>query len=218
MGRKKVGILQFLGTNCDRDIWKAVEALGYSPCWLWYEDTYDLTGWEAIFIPGGFSYGDYLRGGALAAHSPVMNSVREFAKKGFPVFGICNGFQILCEAKILPGALLRNQSLKFVDTWVELESQTAHTRWSFEGTCKIPVAHGEGRYYIKDEDLKHLENSNQVWLRYKNNPNGSVSNIAGILNDKKNVGGLMPHPERAVKKWMGCDDGLKILETFLGGM
>ena len=124
-------------------------------------------------------------------------------------------FKILCEAGMLPGALLKNQSLKFVDLWVDLESQTGHQRWSFKGPCQVPVAHGEGRYFITEEDLKYLEDSDQVWIRYKNNPNGSISNIAGILNKEKNVGGLMPHPERAIRKWMGSEDGLKILKTFL---
>lgn len=213
---KKIGITRFLGTNCDRDIWSAVESLGYKPEWLWYEDHHDLKNYEAVFIPGGFSYGDYLRCGALSARSQVMKSVKESAAKGLPVFGICNGFQILCESGLLPGALLRNESVKFIDTWVELESVASEKKWSFEGTKKVPVAHGEGRYFIHEDQKKALYDKDQVWLKYKNNPNGSLDNIAGILNDKKNVGGLMPHPERAMAKWMGSADGKIMLENFLG--
>lgn len=212
---KKVGIARFLGTNCDRDIWSAVENLGFAPEWLWYENQYELKDYQAVFIPGGFSYGDYLRCGALAARSPVMKSIKKASEKGLPVFGICNGFQILCEAGMLPGALLRNESVQFVDSWVELESMTSEKKWFFQDVKKIPIAHGEGRYFIFEDQKKKLYDQDQVWLKYVNNPNGSMDDIAGVLNETKNVGGLMPHPERAMASWMGSNDGRMILENFL---
>lgn len=211
----KIGIARFLGTNCDRDIWNAVESLGFTPEWLWYEDQHDLSGYSAVFIPGGFSYGDYLRCGALAARSQVMKSIKKASEKGLPVFGICNGFQILCESGLLPGALLRNENLKFIDTWVELEAKTQNPRWSFKGTKKIPIAHGEGRYFIHEDEKKKLFDQDQVWVTYKDNPNGSIDDIAGVLNASKNVAALMPHPERAMVNWMGSDDGRTLLENFL---
>ncbi len=213
---KKIGITRFLGTNCDRDIWTAIQGMGYEPEWLWYENQYNLDNYQAVFIPGGFSYGDYLRCGALAARSQVMKSVKTSAEKGLPVFGICNGFQILCEAEMLPGALLRNESVQFIDSWVELECMTTSKRWDFGENKKIPIAHGEGRYFVFEDERSKLYDEDQVWLKYVDNPNGSLDDIAGVLNQKKNVGGLMPHPERAVQAWMGTADGLQILENFLG--
>ncbi len=213
---KKIGITRFLGTNCDRDIWSAVEELGFRPEWLWYENQYDMKDYAAVFIPGGFSYGDYLRCGALAARSQVMKSVKSASEKGLPVFGICNGFQILCEAQMLPGALLRNESVQFIDSWVELESQTSDSKWKFKDNKKIPIAHGEGRYFIFEDQKKKLYDQDQVWVKYVNNPNGSLDDIAGVLNQTKNVGALMPHPERAMEKWMGSADGRSLLQNFLG--
>lgn len=217
MSAKKVGVLRFLGTNCDQDIWKACQDLQTNPEWLWYEDQFEAKDYQALIIPGGFSYGDYLRCGALAAKSSAMKSVAEAANQGVPVLGICNGFQVLCETGLLPGALLRNQSLKFIDDWVELESQTKDSFWSFSGSLKMPIAHGEGRYFITPDSLKKLEDQDQIWVSYKTkNPNGSVNDIAGVISEKKNVGGLMPHPERALKDWMGATDGRKMLAQFLG--
>lgn len=216
MSSKKVGITRFLGTNCDRDIWKACEELGFTPEWLWHEDQFNTADYRAIMIPGGFSYGDYLRCGALAAKSAVMKSVVEAANKGVPVLGICNGFQILCETQLLPGVLLRNEGLKFIDGWVELESKTQASKWKFDQSLKMPIAHGEGRYFINDEQMKSLKQEDQIWVTYKSkNPNGSVEDIAGVLNKTKNVGGLMPHPERAIKSWMGTEDGRVMLSQFL---
>lgn len=168
-----------------------------------------------MIVPGGFSYGDYLRCGALAARSPVMESVREFAKRGGPILGICNGFQVLVESGLLPGALVRNQSLRFVDDWVEMEVVEKRGFWSRNlkgATVKLPVAHGEGRYYNQADELKKLEDKKQIWLKYtKYNPNGSLNSIAGVTNEAGNVAGLMPHPERAIFEWMGSQDGMGFL-------
>lgn len=213
---KKIGITRFLGTNCDRDIWKAVELVGAQPEWLWFDDQHDLKDYDAVFVPGGFSYGDYLRSGALAAKSQVMKSVVEGAKKGLPVIGICNGFQILCETGLLPGALIKNENSKFIDQWVELESISTDKKWTFKANKKIPIAHGDGRYFIHDDEKNKLYDNDQVWLKYQDNPNGSIDDIAGVLNEKKTVGGLMPHPERAMHQWMGGDDGLEMIKAFLG--
>lgn len=221
--KKKIGILRFLGTNCDRDVWQAIEACGAEPQWLWYENRFEPNDLEAFVLPGGFSYGDYLRCGALAARSPVMKSLREAVKRGFPVLGICNGFQILCEAEILPGALLRNQGLKFIDDWVELKPESrakgfALTQGSERESCQLPIAHADGCYYVSADELSRLEDAEQIFCRYQNNPNGSVGDIAGVLNADKNVAGLMPHPERALFDWMGGQDGLKVFQDLCGGL
>ena len=154
---KPVGIVRFLGTNCDRDAWSAVEDLGLKPKWLWFEDQFDVNDYSAYLVPGGFSYGDYLRCGALAAKAPVMKSVTEAARKGFPVLGICNGFQVLTEAGLLPGALVRNESRKFIDRWVRLKSENK-TAWTGDESMtemKLPIAHGEGRFYIESDGRRH---------------------------------------------------------------
>ncbi len=212
--KKPIGIVRFLGTNCDRDVWHAVEALGLEPQWLWYEDQFNVTDYAGYIVPGGFSYGDYLRSGALAAKAPVLKSIAEAASKGAPVLGICNGFQILTEARLLPGALVRNEGRKFIDKWVTLKPENK-TGWSAEHKpMRLPVAHGDGRYFIENDDLKRIEDQGQIWLRYEDNPNGSIQNIAGVANEKKNVCGLMPHPERAMFDWMGGDDGRAILGSL----
>jgi phosphoribosylformylglycinamidine synthase len=209
---KKIGIVRFPGTNCDRDVWEAVKLAQKGPIWLWHEDQFDVNGVDAIVVPGGFSYGDYLRAGALAARSPVMKSIREGAEKGIPILGICNGFQILCEAQLLPGALVRNEDLRFVDRWVNLEVVNGATPWSRglnrNRPISLPVAHGEGRYFASTEVLRTLEDQEQIWLRYQENINGSFNLIAGVMNQARNVVGLMPHPERAIASWMGGRDGL----------
>lgn len=206
---RKIGVTRFLGTNCDQDVWKAIELSGSEPRWLWFEDRFDPSSVDAIVIPGGFSYGDYLRAGALAARSPVMQSVREAAKAGVPILGICNGFQILCEAQLLPGALIQNESLRFIDQWVELNLSTACPAWAREAkkTIRLPIAHGQGRFYAEEDELKSLQDHGQVWWTYKQTPNGSLHDIAGIFNRQGNVAALMPHPERAISEWMSSTDG-----------
>jgi phosphoribosylformylglycinamidine synthase len=213
---KTIGVVRFLGTNCDQDIFDAIEGIeGLKAKWLWYENKFETEDVDGVIIPGGFSYGDYLRCGALAAKMPVMDSVEEFAKAGGRVLGICNGFQVLCERGLLPGVLMRNEKIKFIDSWSTLKPVSKGSPWSLDHVCKMPIAHGEGRYFVAPDEQKSLEKNNQVWLKYENNPNGSVSDIAGVLNSGGNVAGLMPHPERAVAQWMGGTDGKKLLERFL---
>lgn len=207
----KIGVARFPGTNCDYDAYKMIEHSSHEPLWLWHQDSFDIKSVDAVIIPGGFSYGDYLRCGALASRSPVMKSVIEFAERGGPVLGICNGFQILCESGLLPGALLRNENLKFIDEWVELnvESTNPYFAKSYAKNKKIrlPIAHGEGRFFAESDAMKKILDNQQVWLTYLHNPNGSMNNIAGVKNEKGNVLGLMPHPERAMTTWMGGVDG-----------
>ncbi len=218
---KKIGVLRFLGTNCDADVLKWSLDLGFSAQYLWFQDQFNIQDYDQLIIPGGFSYGDYLRCGAMAARSPVMKSVSEFAKSGKPILGICNGFQILCEAGLLPGALIRNESLKFKDQWVGLTSQS-HKKFFGDKIkksqdLKLPIAHGDGRYYNTADGLKKIQDQDQIWLKYKNNgspgynPNGSMLDIAGLVSESGNVFALMPHPERAVQMWMGSTDGLYFL-------
>ena len=215
--KKPVGILRFLGTNCDRDVWQAVEALGLEPRWLWQADTFTPEDYSAFVLPGGFSYGDYLRCGALAAKAPVMKSLAEAAGKGMPVLGICNGFQILCESGLLPGVLVRNEGRRFIDKWVDLKLMS-RTKWTSKGQERmhLPIAHGEGRFFMQEDGLKKLFDKDQVWLTYGGgNPNGSLRDIAGVSNESKNVCALMPHPERAIHDWMGSEDGREILGALL---
>ncbi len=210
----RVGVLRFPGTNCDRDIWKSIEMKNKTPEWLWYEDSFDPKTYDAYLVPGGFSYGDYLRSGALAALSPAVDCLKEAAEMGKPIFGICNGFQILCEAGLLPGALMRNESGRFIDQWVDLKLQNT-SQWAPYETGKVfrmPMAHADGRFFINEDGLQDLKNNKQIWLTYESNPNGSVENIAGIMNEKKNVVGMMPHPDRALFEWMGSTDGLQFFD------
>lgn len=221
MAKARVGVLRFPGTNCDRDVFEAVRELGGNPEWLWHTDLFDHRSFTTLILPGGFSYGDYLRSGALAARAQAMKSVREASAYGTPVLGICNGFQILCEAGLLPGALTRNAGLRFIDEWVELDvvgglsrfGQSAKVHSSNE-PLKIPVAHADGRYLAKDDELSRMADRGQIWLRYRVNPNGSTRDIAGITNEAGNVSGLMPHPERAMNTWMGSSDGKKLLDLW----
>lgn len=210
----KIGVTRFPGTNCDYDVFEMVKELGHTPIWLWFEENFSVDSVDAVIIPGGFSYGDYLRCGALAAQSPAMTSVKALAHAGKPVLGICNGFQILCEAGLLPGVLTRNENQKFIDRWVELEVKNPNAFFGKNLTVgqkfKLPIAHGEGRLFIPQDQVAKLKPS-QVWLTYKENPNGSMNDIAGICNEMGNVVGLMPHPERALHGWMGGTEGRAFL-------
>lgn len=215
MAKSKIGITRFWGTNCDYDVKKWVELAGFEGEFLWFQDRFNINDYESIVIPGGFSYGDYLRCGALAARSPVMKSVQEFAEKGKPVLGICNGFQILCESGLLPGALVRNEKQNFIDQIIDLEVNNLSSYFFRTNTpktkIKLPIAHGEGRFYSTPDDLKKIQDNNQVWMKYTSNVNGSFQEIAGVKSLKHNVFGLMPHPERALYNWMGSGDGFLFL-------
>jgi len=224
----KFGVVVFPGSNCDHDAYYVCKKILHQEAeFLWHKEA-DLKGSDVIILPGGFSYGDYLRCGAIARFSPVMKEVVRFAEKGGVVLGICNGFQILLEAGMLPGVLLRNSSLRFVCKYVHLRVENATTL--FTGACEqgevlaIPIAHGEGNYFTDDETLKRLEGDGRVLLRYcapdgtitdEANPNGSLANIAGIINDAGNVLGLMPHPERASDPVLGHTDGQKIFQSII---
>jgi phosphoribosylformylglycinamidine synthase len=227
----KVGIVCFPGTNRDGDAWDAVTgALGAQATKLWHK-AHDLEGADVIILPGGFSYGDYLRAGAIARFSPIMQEVVAHARAGGPVIGICNGFQILCEAHLLPGALLRNASLQFRSMPVTLRVENAHTRFTnrYEAgqLVRVPIAHGDGRFAIDADGLAALEDAGQVVFRYVDrngqpteaaNPNGSLDNIAGIINAAGNVMGLMPHPENAIDPLQGSTDGLGIFTSLLANV
>ena len=224
----KFGIVTFPGSNCDYDAYHAItDVLGEEAVYLWHKD-HDLQGSDVIILPGGFSYGDYLRVGAIARFSPVMQEVAAHAKSGGPVLGICNGFQIACEAGLLPGALMRNDHLQFVSDAVRIRVENAETMFSnlYERgeVLRIPVAHGDGRFVATKETLDQLEGDGRVVFRYSDaggnitreaNPNGSERNIAGIINDTGNVLGLMPHPERASSSLLGSSDGVRLLESIL---
>ncbi|HCU25155.1 MAG TPA: phosphoribosylformylglycinamidine synthase I [Deltaproteobacteria bacterium] len=223
----KVGVVVFPGSNCDHDLHHVLgKVMGFTPVYLWHKE-HDLQGVGAVFLPGGFSYGDYLRCGAIAKFSPLMKEVTAFAEKGGPVLGICNGFQILTEAGLLPGALIRNRSLQFLCgmTQIRIENnQTPFTRKIEKGEIlELPIAHGEGNFFIDEEGLKRLEGEGQVVFRYVDehgeaseagNPNGSLHNIAGICNARRNVVGLMPHPERVSESILGSTVGRKIFESL----
>ncbi len=224
----RFAVITFPGSNGDHDALKAIEmGLGQPVEPVWYRET-DLSRFDCLLIPGGFSYGDYLRAGAIARFAPVMESVAAFAKKGGPILGMCNGFQVLTEAGLLPGALLPNGSLQFRSSWVYTRVERSDTPWTStidDGTVlTLPIAHGEGRYFADDETLERLEANGQVVFRYTDsqghrdpefNPNGSANAIAGICNETRNVVGLMPHPERAFDALIGSDDGLKVLSSVL---
>jgi len=215
----KVGIVVFPGSNCDEDAFHAAgKLLGHQPQMLWHKD-HDLKGSELVILPGGFSYGDYLRCGAIARFAPVMEEVAAFAKKGGPVIGICNGFQILTEAGLLPGALLQNANRQYICQDVMLRTEKARTRFTSKletgDTFRIPIAHGDGNYFIDDEGLKRLEGEGQVAFRYLQNPNGSRNDIAGIVNSSGNVLGMMPHPERNAEPLLGNADGRRVLASLL---
>lgn len=215
----KIGVVVFPGSNCDHDAWYAVsENLHHDAKFIWH-DCRTLGDVDAIILPGGFCYGDYLRCGAIAKFSPVMNAVRKFAGDGGLVLGICNGFQVLTECGLLPGALVRNANLKFVCRTVPVEVVTTDSPFTQRAekgqTLRLPVAHGEGCYIADERTLNQLDAEDRVVLRYRENPNGSMRDIAGILNKGRNVMGLMPHPERAADTLMGSTDGLAVLESLV---
>ncbi len=219
MKKKKFGVVVFPGSNCDADcLYVLKDVMGQPAEFIWHKSA-SLGDVEAVVLPGGFSYGDYLRTGAIARFSPVMNAVVEFAKTGRPVIGICNGFQILLEAGLLEGAMLRNRSLAFVCKTVELRVENAGgtfaNRLRKGEVLRIPIAHGEGNYYADPATIDRLKQENRIVLRYIDNPNGSMEDIAGIVNRKGNVFGLMPHPERSSESALGSEDGRKIFESIL---
>lgn len=223
----KFGIVVFPGSNCDLDVKHAVEIMGHQADYIWHQDK-DVDKYDCIVLPGGFSYGDYLREGAIARFSPVMEAVTKYSENGGLVLGICNGFQILLEAGLLPGAMRKNDNLQFRCHYTYLRTENAET--PFSNSCsegdilRIPIAHAAGNYYADEATLKQLEESKQVIFRYcgvsgeanaESNPNGSVNNIAGICNTARNVLGMMPHPERCVEEIMSGTDGKKIFESVM---
>ena len=225
----RFAILVFPGSNCDHDAYHAVRhVLGEEGAFIWHLER-SLEGFDAVIIPGGFSYGDYLRTGAIARFSPIMSAVQEFARQGKPVMGICNGFQILVEAGLLPGALISNRSLRFISRMVHLKPEGNDSLFTAgldaNRTYRMPIAHQSGNYVIAPDALKRLEENGQIAFRYATaageisseaNPNGSTGNIAGVLNREKNVLGLMPHPERAAESIVGSDDGLAFFKSIVG--
>jgi phosphoribosylformylglycinamidine synthase subunit PurQ / glutaminase len=224
----KFAVIVFPGSNCDHDAYYAAsQVLGQKAEYIWHKDT-DLKGADAVILPGGFAHGDYLRTGAMARFSPVMHEVKAFAARGGPVLGICNGFQVLLEAGLLPGAMLRNRGLKFRCEYVHIRVEQTDTPFTLAcrkgQVLRIPIAHGEGNYFAEPEVVARLEDNRQVVFRYTDaagavvdeaNPNGSVAAIAGLCNEARNVVGLMPHPERACESIIGSVDGLLIFESVL---
>ncbi|MGB0123753.1 MAG: phosphoribosylformylglycinamidine synthase subunit PurQ [Silvibacterium sp.] len=224
----KFGVLVFPGSNCDHDTYHVIAELAHQPVTFLWHDSESLGGCDAILVPGGFAYGDYLRTGAIARFSPVMQSVKKFAAEGGPVLGICNGFQILCESGLLPGALLRNAGLKYICKQVYLRTETTDSPFTHilkKGeVVKIPIGHMEGNYFCDAATLDALRNEDRIAFRYATpegaitadaNPNGSLDNIAGILNEGRNVLGMMPHPDRSSEAMLGSVDGWKIFESLL---
>ncbi len=223
----KFGVIVFPGSNCDHDAYHVISKhVGQPVDFVWHKET-DLSGYDAVIVPGGFSYGDYLRAGALAHFSPVIGAVKEFAKKGKFVFGVCNGFQILCESGLLPGALMRNRNLHFICRHINIKVENDRTPFTNElkngEILSIPIAHAEGNYVCDDETLAELEDNNQIIFRYcdengdatdEANPNGSLNNIAGISNKEGNILGMMPHPERACEELLGSNDGRDIFRSL----
>ena len=223
----KIAIVVFPGSNCDRDIsWAIKNISGKKPDYLWHKEK-NFTNYDLIILPGGFSYGDYLRCGAIGSHSPIMNEIKKRSQKGTKIIGICNGFQILTESKMLPGSLLKNENLKFICKKIFLKVKNNNTffskKYKLNEIINIPIAHMEGRYYCSKKTLKELENNGQIIFQYCNdngsiknnyNPNGSIMNIAGIINLKGNVLGMMPHPERCSEELLGGENGIKFFRSI----
>jgi phosphoribosylformylglycinamidine synthase subunit PurQ / glutaminase len=228
---KKIGVIVFPGSNCDHDAYHAMKhVMDAETEFLWHKDS-DLSGIDLLIVPGGFSYGDYLRSGAIARFSPIMNAVMDYAQKGHPVLGICNGFQILLEAGLLPGAMLHNDKLRFVCKQVHIRVESTRSLFTsgMENgqVIRVPVSHGEGNYFIDDKGLADLEENDQIAFRYcdehgnltkESNFNGSVSAIAGITSKAGNVLGMMPHPERAMEKVLGSDDGKLFFDSVFNSL
>lgn len=224
----KFGVLVFPGSNCDHDTYHVISDIAHQPVTFLWHDSPSLENCDAILVPGGFAYGDYLRTGAIARFSPVMQSVKKFAADGGLVLGICNGFQILCEAGLLPGALMRNAGLKYICKQVHLRTETTNTPFtrtlSRGEVVKIPIGHMDGNYFCDEQTLATLERDDRIAFRYSTaageitpgaNPNGSLSNIAGILNEGRNVLGMMPHPDRSSEQMLGSADGLKVFTSMV---
>jgi phosphoribosylformylglycinamidine synthase len=216
----KFGVVVFPGSNCDQDCFHVIKNVLKQPVeYIWHKTT-SVDGFDCLIIPGGFSYGDYLRCGAIARFSPIMESVIKFAGKGGLVIGICNGFQVLLEAGLLPGAMMRNTNLHFICKYVDLKVDSTATPFSAEykkgQVIRIPIAHNEGNYYIDDKGLAELKKNDQIVFRYVTNPNGAMDDIAGIVNKERNVLGMMPHPERSSELDLGSEDGLLIFRSILG--
>ena len=227
----KFGVLVFPGSNCDHDTWNVLAQVAHQPVTFLWHDSEDLQNVDAVLVPGGFAYGDYLRTGAIARFSPVMQSVRRFADSGGLVLGICNGFQILAEAGLLPGALMRNAGLKYICKQVHLRTETSNSPFTSllnpGQVLKIPIGHMEGNYYCDPETLRELQSEDRIAFRYATaqgdvtpqaNPNGSLDNIAGILNRGRNVLGMMPHPDRSSEAILGSADGLAIFRSMIGAL
>ncbi|WP_420239794.1 phosphoribosylformylglycinamidine synthase subunit PurQ [Telmatobacter bradus] len=225
----KFGVLVFPGSNCDHDAYNVIAEVAHQPVTFLWHDSADLQGVDAVLVPGGFSYGDYLRTGSIARFSPVMQSVKKFADAGGPVLGICNGFQILTESGLLPGALMRNAGLKFISKQIHMRTETTNSPFTNQlkkgEVLQVPIAHMEGNYYCDAATFAQLEAEDRIAFRYSTpegdvtaeaNPNGSISNIAGVLNEKRNVLGLMPHPERASEAVLGSADGWKMFASLVG--
>jgi phosphoribosylformylglycinamidine synthase len=222
----KVAVIRFPGSNCDQDAFFALrDDIGVGADYVWYEES-SLQGFDAVFVPGGFSYGDYLRCGAIASRAPIMEEVRRVAGEGMPVIGVCNGFQVLCEAGLLPGALLQNAKQKFLCQPVHLVAKNRSSVWTrgVERVIEVPIAHGEGRYICDSDTLRELHDRDRIAFQYcgpnaeleeRFNVNGSIDAIAGVLNGKGNVLGMMPHPERATKASLGSEDGKMILMALV---
>lgn len=227
----KFGVLVFPGSNCDHDTYYAIEAIARQPVTFLWHETHDLENCDAIIVPGGFAYGDYLRTGAIAKFAPVMQEVKRFADSGGLVLGICNGFQILCESGLLPGALLRNAGLKYICKQVFIRVETSETPFTSgcqkDEVLKIPIGHMEGNYFCDLETLKTLKRQERIVFRYSNeagaitpeaNPNGSLDNIAGICSEGRNVLGMMPHPDRSSEALLGSADGFKVFHSMAGAL
>jgi len=218
----KFGVVIFPGSNCDHDCYYAIKTVTGKPVeFIWHQET-SVKGFDAVILPGGFAYGDYLRTGALAKFSPVMQAVKEFADKGGLVIGICNGFQILTEAGLLPGALMRNSNMKYICKFLQIRTETTDTPFTNQlkkgQVLNVPIGHGEGNYFADGETLKELEDNSQVAFRYLENPNGSIHDIAGIVNKGRNVLGMMPHPDRSSEQILGSTDGKLIFESMVNAL